>query len=482
MQQEFGRAYVNRVRERYSAVPGRADYCVYWFRRAHDEIGEGKRAGLVGTNTIRQNYSREGGLDYIVESGGAITEAVSTQPWSGDAAVHVSIANWIKGEDNRKKKLFSQIGAKSDLPWTVDELDEINSSLSATTDVSGAIRLVCNMGSGLCYQGQTHGHKGFLLSSEEAKKVLQHDRKKSQVLFPYLTADEMIARPASLPKRYVIDFHPRDVIQSQRFGEMFERVESLVLPDRQESAEKEKERNEKALNTNPKARVNHHHKNFLKSWWLLSYPRGELMRKIETLPRYVACGQVTKRPIFEFVSRDIHPNAALQVFTFPDDYSFGILQSDAHWAWFTSRCSTLTERFRYTSDSVFDTFTWPQSPTLLQAKAIAKAAVDLRNLRRKIMAENGMSLRELYRTLELPGANPLKDAQEKLDSAVRKAYGMKKRDDTLAFLLDLTNKVATREGALKPVTAPGLPPCVKNAKDFITEDCIRMPEGDSERT
>ena len=50
---------------------------VHWFRRAHDELKLGQRAGLVGTNTIRQNESREGGLDYIVDHGGTITEAVS---------------------------------------------------------------------------------------------------------------------------------------------------------------------------------------------------------------------------------------------------------------------------------------------------------------------------------------------------------------------------------------------------------------------
>jgi type II restriction/modification system DNA methylase subunit YeeA len=104
MQQEFGPAYVNRVRTRYPDVPGHADYCVYWFRRAHDELAAGGRAGLVGTNTIRQNYSREGGLDYIVGNGGTITEAVSTQAWSGDADVHVSIVNWIKGSGERSQK------------------------------------------------------------------------------------------------------------------------------------------------------------------------------------------------------------------------------------------------------------------------------------------------------------------------------------------------------------------------------------------
>ena len=103
MQQEFGPAYVNRVRERYPEVPGRADYCVFWFRRTHDSLKDGGKAGLVGTNTIRQNYSRQGGLEYIADNGGTITQAVSSQPWSGEAAVHVSIVNWVKGNHVEKR-------------------------------------------------------------------------------------------------------------------------------------------------------------------------------------------------------------------------------------------------------------------------------------------------------------------------------------------------------------------------------------------
>ena len=133
MQKEFGVVYVNRVREKYPAVPGRADFCVYWFRRAHDELAEGGHAGLVGTNTIRQNYSREGGLDYIVGNGGTITDAVSTQVWSGDAAVHVSIVNWVKGDYDGTKLLLTQKGDKVTSEWQKDELDFINSSLTSGT-------------------------------------------------------------------------------------------------------------------------------------------------------------------------------------------------------------------------------------------------------------------------------------------------------------------------------------------------------------
>jgi len=106
MQEEFGRSYVAKLHDTYPEVPGLADYCVYWFRRAHDHLADGHRAGLVGTNTIRQNYSREGSLDYIAAHSGTITEAVSSQVWSGDAVVHVSIVNWIKGLQEGKKRLL----------------------------------------------------------------------------------------------------------------------------------------------------------------------------------------------------------------------------------------------------------------------------------------------------------------------------------------------------------------------------------------
>ena len=73
--------------------------------------------GLVGTNTIRQNYSREAGLDYIVGNGGTITEAVSSMVWPGEANVHVSIVNWIKGAEKGKKRLYIQEGNKPDVGW-----------------------------------------------------------------------------------------------------------------------------------------------------------------------------------------------------------------------------------------------------------------------------------------------------------------------------------------------------------------------------
>lgn len=473
MQQEFGPAYVNRMRARYPCVSGHADYCVYWFRRAHDVLAPGTRAGLVGTNTIRQNYSREGGLDHIVTTGGTITEAVSTQVWSGDADVHVSIVNWVKGQEKGLKKLFRQPGDSIDSPWEIDEVERIGAALSGKFDVTQAAELQVNKDSDTCDQGQTHGHEGFLLSPEEAHRILAADRRNSDVIKPYIIGDDILSETPPQATRFVIDFAPRDLHESRGYTEPFRRVQRLVLPEREEKAQKEEERNEEARRGNPRARVNLHHRNFLRKWWHLSYSRQDLLAKLARLPRYICCSRVTKRPIFAFVSNAINPSDAVSVFTFMDDYSFGILQSGVHWLWFTERCSTLTERFRYTSNTVYDSFPWPQSPTIAQLSAVAKAAVDLRQLRAELMGEHGYNLRELYRTIELPGDNPLKQSHERLDAAVRKAYNMSPRANILEFLFQLNQTVAEREASMERVVGPGLPPWVIDASEFISDDCIQ---------
>ena len=67
----------------------------HWFRLAHDALPPGGRAGLVGTNTIRQNESREASLDDIVENGGVITDTISTpglERRRGSACLHRQLA------------------------------------------------------------------------------------------------------------------------------------------------------------------------------------------------------------------------------------------------------------------------------------------------------------------------------------------------------------------------------------------------------
>ena len=475
MKAEMDNAYIEEVRQKFPDVPGRADYCVFWFRKAHELMKKGQRAGLVGTNTIRQNDSRVGGLDYIVDNGGTIFDAISTQVWSGDAAVHVSIVNWIKGQYKGQKKLTIQNGDSIDSPFSTESPENISSALKSECDVKSAFALKANQAEGFCYQGQTHGNEFFLVKNlNEAKQLLQSNPKNKEVFFPFLIGDKLVGAKHSQPDRYVIDFRKQDIFAASTYKELYKIIEENILPEKTAKAEEEERKNAETLRKNPKAKVNHHHKGFLNKWWKLSYARDELMDFIEKQKRYIACSRVTKRPIFEFVSSEIHPNDALQVFPLEDDYSFGILSSTVHWEWFNARCSTLEERPRYTSDTVFDSFPWPQNPKEKDIEKIAKLSREFRAKRREVMETNDFSLRDLYKLMETTPNNPVTDIQNKLDSAVKSAYGMKDEDGILEFLLSLNQECHKKEEAGERITGPGLPDFIENVSKFISDDCVRM--------
>ena len=146
--------------------------------------------------------------------------------------------------------------------------------------------------------------------------------------------------------------------------------------------------------------------------------------------------------------------------------------TSVHWTWFTARCSTLKSDARYTSNTVFDSFPWPQTPTLTDVKAVAKASLALRSLRSQVKSKHKSSLRDLYRTLDLPGDQPLKTAQGKLDDAVRRAYGMSAKDNILAFLLSQNLRLAQLEEEGVVIQGPGLPTVVTSQEGLVSEDAI----------
>ncbi len=456
----YGEQYVKKLRAAYPEVPGMADFCVYWFRRAHDELPACTlanpavgRAGLVGTQNIRSNASREGGLDYIVQTA-SIVDAVENQPWSGEANVSVSIVNWVKTQDPKllpkrrtlwfkvesltppKRRAKGSGSATKAYDLDMREVEYINSALSDKADVAGAAVLKANEGAVVC-QGITPGHLSFLLSDDEYAQMIGSDQKSAAILHPYLTGDDMLSE-GGRPSRWLIDFDQMNIMQASAYTSCFNHLRATVLPVMEAAAEKGASERETSL-----AR-----------WWLHWRVRAELKEAIANIPRYLVCSRHTKRPIFAFVSSAVRPGDALQAFALADDYSFGILQSSPHWFWFIAKSSKLTERLRYTPESVFNTFPWPQAPTWKQIETIAAAGREIRRVRR----DHAGGMRIQYRTMDLPGKNPLRDAHAALDKAVLDAYGFSPKGDLLQQLLDLNTVMAGNETKGQAIVGPGIPP------------------------
>ena len=475
---EYGADYVNKVRKAYPEVPGMADFCVYWFRRAQDELHPctaadpvAGRAGLVGTQNVRNNASRIGGLDHIAATG-TIIDAVDNQPWSGEANVHVSIANWVKTQDEKLLPKVRRLWFKTEpiagaakrprgtghasKHYSLDmrEVSYMNSGLSDKVDVSDAPALSVNESVVVC-QGITPGHAGFVLSTGERAAMVKAEQRSAQVTHPYMVGDDILSGTGGA-SRWLIDFGASDVLHAQSFSLPFNRLKTVVLPEMMKAAADAK--SERATS--------------IDRWWLHWRARSELLATISGLPRYLACSRVTKRPLFAFVCSSVRPGDALQAFALADDYSFGILQSMPHYLWFHAKCSNMKSDPRYTSESVFHTFPWPQAATKPQIDAVAVAGVALRLVRANAIAQAAGGLRALYRTVDLPGKSPLKDAHAALDAAVRDAFGFSAKKDILQQLLDLNASVTAAISSSKPVVGPGVPAAYGDAASLVTQDCL----------
>lgn len=175
----FGAEYIGWLKRAFGV--GVKDFCVYWFRKAHAHLQPGQRAGLVGTNSISQKLGRSASLQYIADNGGTITDAVSTQKWPGDAKVHVSLVNWIKG------------GSAG--PFLIDGVGV--SGIDASLHVAGQwTPQVLPANQGRCFQGPIPVGAGFILTDDEAKALLSRDDADySRVVRPYLTSEDLAQDP-----------------------------------------------------------------------------------------------------------------------------------------------------------------------------------------------------------------------------------------------------------------------------------------------
>jgi hypothetical protein len=433
-------AEVAALRRAYPDIGGTSDYVSYWFRKTHDLLPEGGRAGLVGTANIRSGDTRKNTLDHIVDNGGVIFEAISSQPWSGDASVEVSIVNWTKGDYDGDKTLWLSRG------MTKMTVDDITGSLSTETDLRHAAKLKVNKKPQVIFQGQTPQHEKFVLTPKQAQAMVAKDPRSKVVLHPYLIGRDLTQ--TGLPSRFIIDIAGTDAMVAAAMAPAaYEHVKTHVLPDREELVRKEAKRNKELREADPNAKLLWERRDFMVKWWHLWRRREDMLDAISRLERYIVLSRVavwTRPSIYAFVAPDIHPGDALTVFAFEDDYSFGILHSSYHRAYFEERCSKMRVDLRYTSRTVFDTYPWPQAPTDEAVGMVVDVVQRLIDFRDKRLAD-GISLEAQYKSLRDPGRNALRDLQKELDKAVAAAYGFSEDDDVLAQLLALNQSIAEQE-------------------------------------
>lgn len=324
---------------------GLKDLCVYWFRRAADQMRLDDRAGLVGTNSISQNRARGASLNYVVEKGGVITDAVSRQKWPGEAVVNVSIVNWVQRPSEPPERFVLDgepvVGINTRLRESKVPIEEYEA-------------LAPNRGRS--FQGPIPAG-GFYLEPDEAREILaREDARYADVVRPYLVGDDITEEPEQRPRRYVIDFGMRSLEEAMTYPEAIRLVRERVKPKRDEN-------NREA---------------YRRYWWRFAEPRPKMRARLDGLERYVAGNRIGKRFLFCWTDATVCPSDLTIVFAFDDDYSMGVLTSSMHGAWARSESSTLRVDLRYTPTSCFEPFPWPQPGPAARSEIgdIAKSLIE----------------------------------------------------------------------------------------------------------
>jgi hypothetical protein len=412
-----GDEYIEWLKSEFGV--GVKDHCVYFFRKAHQHLKDGQRAGLVATNTVSQTKNRDASLGWITENNGAIVESVASKPWSGDAKVHVSIVCWKRG---------TAAG-----PMLLDgvQVDGISPSLRAGSEDRQPQRLA--MHEGVVSMGYTLGAPGFQLSLDEARYLRDlHDARYSDVVVPLINGEDIVSRVGSSPGRWVIDFGQRALEEAEQFPEALSHVRSRVKPEREMAAQQ-----------NPTKR----YQDLAAKWWLFERPRPKLRRGLRSVSRIIVAPMTGKRWLPVWGETEWRASNTTLVFLLDDDYSMGILSSAAHSRWAWRHASTLKGDLRYGTASCFDTFPWPRGVKAEDAVAVAEASVSVMSERARATQSLGKGLTAVYNAMDDGAFGDLRAAHLALDKAVLSAYGLPLSlvDDEPALLdalLDLNDAAA----------------------------------------
>jgi len=382
----LGDDYVKWLKDTFHC--GLKDHCVYWFRKAQDHLESGQRAGLVGTNSISQNRARSASLNYIVENGGVITDAISSQKWPGDAVVEVSIVNWVQQPDFTPERLMLDNV----------EVEGIDTALrDSTIPIADVPVIPANRG--FAFQGVIPRGSGFVLDQDEGEALLARDHALyADVVRPYLSGQDITTEPQQRPRRFIIDFGLMSLEAAMRFPLALEIVRKRVKP---------------ARDSDPV---------YADIWWRLWRPRPELRAASAGLGRFIVGSRVGKRILFTWCECDWLPSDATNAFTLKTDYAMGMMCSTTHIDWGVARSSTMRTDPRYTPSSAFDTFPWPQA-TDNQRERIGTLARELFAVRAAHCNEHVIGLTALYNGLEEGAFEDLRSLHRDLDLAVIDAYG-----------------------------------------------------------
>ncbi len=350
---------------------GSADLSAYFFLRAGALLREGGCLGMLATNTIAQGDTREVGLDRMTAEGYSIYRAVRSRPWPGAAALEIAQV-WMRRGNWAGAHVLDGNAAVGISPY-----------LAIPGRVQGKPkRLKENMGKS--FQGSIVLGKGFILSIDEAQRLLDKDARNKDVLYPYLTGEDLNSRPDQSPSRWVINFHDWPLERARDYPDVFRIVEEKVKPEREKNPRKQRR----------------------ERWWQFAERQPALYKAIEGMERVLVVAATSNTLWFWFCPTSYVYSHSLYVFAINDYHSYAILISQYYRRWVQRHGSTMKGDIRYTPTTCFENFPLIESDELailgrdhylLSCKIMRESMIGLTTLKRELGGKRMMdSIKELY--------------------------------------------------------------------------------------
>jgi hypothetical protein len=86
---------------------------------------------------------------------------------------------------------------------------------------------------GKSFKGSEPLGMGFILGTENALALIEKDPRNREVLFPYLSGEDVNLRPNQSPSRWVINFHNWSQELAEAYPDCMKIVKEKVKPERQ---------------------------------------------------------------------------------------------------------------------------------------------------------------------------------------------------------------------------------------------------------
>lgn len=389
---------------------GSADLVAYFFLRAWSLLSEGGGLGLLAVNTIAEGDTRQVGLEAMVRVGAVIHAAYPNEPWPGKAAVvtsrvHIHRGAWLGARvlNGRPAEFIS--------PYLSEREEWSPKQLAANERIA--------------FQGSVVVGMGFVLNVADAEAMLDADANNADVVFPYVSGDDINSQPGQRATRSIICFWDWPEERAAKYTNPYRWVEKNVKSERQRLDE----RGQFALR-----------KPLPERWWHYGDKRPGLYHAIGRGDRFekhpkdwsprkpakhvFACSLHSKHLGIARLPSDWVYSHGCAVFASESMAVFALLSSTINEAWTRKKSSSLGATLRYVITDAFETLPLVGSDD----SALEDIGTRYERHRARIGEEFNIGLTDIYNRFHDPEERhqdfeELRVLHLELDESVATAYG-----------------------------------------------------------